>query len=138
MEAHVGKKSQSHMLRRRLQEAGFTHGESARVTLSGVALEDHKEDPQVYFCEVGPVKVVEQLEEGDGKPLPDEAVLSDLSFSSNGLHQLENVIIRTNGRMMVEADAKTKIRQEGPFARLRRVFRKLIDPVSAGSFWRLW
>lgn len=136
-EAQASKQSQSHKLRRRLEEAGFTHGDGARVHLSGVELEESKKGPKVYFCRVGPVHIVEPLEEGDGKALPDEAELSGLVFPDEGLHRLENVIIRTNGRMRVEADEKTEIRKEGVFARVGRFFKRLVGPRASGSMWEI-
>lgn len=125
LEAQVSKQSQSHKLKERLQGAGFTHGESARVHLPGVALQKNQEGPRVYFCRMGPVQVVEQMEKGDGKDLPEEAELDGLVFPDEGLHRLENVIVRTNGRMRVEADEMTRIKKEGLLARLGRFFERL-------------
>lgn len=138
IEAQTSKQSQSHKLKERLQEAGFTHGESARVNLSGVALRQSQDGPKVYFCDVGPVQVVERIETGDGNALPEEAELSDVVFPRRGLHRLENAIIRTNGRMRVEADEKTEVKQEGLFGRITRFFRRLVGPTSSGPYGSPW
>lgn len=141
LEAQVGKQSQSHKLKERLQEAGITHGETARVDLSGIRVgsadrggRKKVKEPQVYFCRVGPVRVVERLEDGDGGPLPEEAELADVSFPRRGVHHLESVVVHTNGRMKLEADEKTEIRKvEGPLARLGRFFRRLAQTIRSGT-----
>lgn len=137
-EAQVSKQSQSHKLKERLQGAGMTHGESARVHLSGVEIKKNKEGPRVYFCRVGPVQVVEQMEEGDGKALPEEAELDGLAFPDEGLHRLENVIVRTNGRMRVEADEQTTVRTEGVFTRLGRFLQRLTGSSRETPTWQPW
>lgn len=116
-------------MRSRLQGAGFTHGEIVRVDLSGVrvgspngAFHKDADEPKAYFCTVGPIRVVEPLEKGDGDPLPEEVEFSGVPFSGQGCHRLENVIVRTNGRMRLEADDKTKRCQAGLLAHIKKTF----------------
>lgn len=135
-EAQASKQSQCHKLRSRLEEAGFTHGESARVHLPGLALQDSQEGLRGYFCRVGRIQVIERLEEGDGKALPEEADLRGIVFPGKGLHCLENAVVRSNGRMRIEADEKTEVRREGPLAKVRHFFRHLAARATENSFLR--
>lgn len=112
----VSKYSQSNVLKDRMQEAGFTHGQQARVNLRGVQVEPTADtEGKVFFCKMKEIEVVEVLEKGDGGPLPEDAEVEDLYFPEKGTHDLSGVILSSNGRLQVKADRGTKVAHSGWF-----------------------
>lgn len=114
--------SQSDVLRRRMENAGFTHGQEARVNLRKVRL--RRQAPSegvIYFCEMKQLEVVEVLQDGDGGMLPKHATVKELNFSEEGRHDVLGAILYSNGALQVRADQNTKIVRSS-WNPLRRLF----------------
>lgn len=110
MRGKVSMYSQPHVLRHRMEEAGLTHGQETRVNLRKVRVTPTTEgEGIVYFCEMSQIEVVEVLSKGDGKRLPDQAVVENVEFSRRGMHDLYGAILNSNGVLQVKADEKTEI-----------------------------
>lgn len=102
--------SQSDVLRRRMEKAGFTHGQEARVNLRKVRLRRQtSSEGVVYFCELKNLEVVEVLQDGDGGVLPKQAVVEGLHFPEEGRHDVLGAVLYSNGALQVRADEETKI-----------------------------
>jgi hypothetical protein len=113
MEARVTAYSQSHRLRERMAEAEVRHGEEVRADVRGVRVQlaapawigrRNIVKGDVFFCTMGPVEVRRVVSEGDGGPLPDNAVLEGLQVPIEGTYDLINVLIRSNGDLRLIMD----------------------------------
>ncbi|MBX6332012.1 MAG: hypothetical protein IRY91_09210 [Gemmatimonadaceae bacterium] len=124
MEAHVTSQSQSYRLRQRAEEAQIRHGQEVRADVPNVrvtasagasfswlrrgAAAGHKHG-DVYFCNIGRIRVREVLAEGDDTPLPNEVVVEGLEIAEPGSYDLVNVLIRSNGDIRLVMDEQTRI-----------------------------
>lgn len=112
----ISKYSQSDVLRDRMQQAGFTHGQEARVTLRDIQIEPTKaSEGKIYFCKMGDIEVTEVLAEGDGGPLPSSTTVENLVFPEKGRHDLSNVILSSNGSLRITADPASEVRRKSWF-----------------------
>jgi hypothetical protein len=120
MEPRVMAHSQTHRLRERMGEAAIKHGQSARVDLPGIrvgaALASRSNGPQagmgtVFFCTMGPIRVHQVVEAGDGGPLPEQVVLEGLVVPEPGTYDILNALVHSNGDLRVQVDSSTRVVQ---------------------------
>jgi hypothetical protein len=111
MEARVTAYSQSYRLRERVEQAEVRHGQEIRADLPGVRvgamrnwLGRPNEKAEVFFCTMGPVRVREVREPGDGNPLPKNVTVQGLEVPSDGTYDLLNVLVQSNGDLRVIMD----------------------------------
>jgi hypothetical protein len=111
MEARVTAYSQSYRLRERVEQAEVRHGQEIRADLPGVRvgamrnwLGRPNEKAEVFFCTMGPVRVREVREPGDGNPLPKNVTVQGLEVPSDGTYDLLNVLVQSNGDLRVIVD----------------------------------
>lgn len=93
-----------------MENAGFTHGQEARVNLRKVRL--RRQTPSegvIYFCEMKDLEVVKVLQDGDGGMLPKHATAENLEFAEEGRHDVLGAILYSNGALQVRADTSTRI-----------------------------
>ncbi len=127
MEARITAHSQPYRLRERMEEAEVRHGTDVRVDLPGVrvmAFADSwfssitgaffnaptgSREGEVFFCNMGRVRVRETLVEGDEHPLPNTVVLEGLKVSESGIYDIMNALVRSNGDIRVFVDDKTTV-----------------------------
>jgi hypothetical protein len=126
MEAHVTARSQSFRLRERLGEASVHHGQEVRADLPHIRVAVTDTSPtwfgrltgntasrpghsEVYFCEMGRVRVREVLDNGDNRPLPAEVVVDDLKVNSPGTYDILNALVRLNGNIRLIVDEQTQV-----------------------------
>jgi hypothetical protein len=118
MEPRVFAHSQSYRLRERMNEAEIHHGQEVRADLSGIRVTAAFEgwrpsaDPTtgvIFFCTMGPIRVREVLNSGDGEALPTEVVLEGLAVPGPGTYDIMNALIHSNGALRVRADSATRI-----------------------------
>ena len=120
MEAHVTAHSQSYRLRQRAEEAQVQHGQELRadlshirVTASGAPSSEWPATPEgcgeVFFCNMGPVRVRQVLASGDGGPLPTNVIVEGLEVPGAGFYDLLNVLVRSNGDIRLVVDAETRV-----------------------------
>ncbi|HEU4682123.1 MAG TPA: hypothetical protein VFS51_10275 [Gemmatimonadales bacterium] len=101
-----------------MKEADIRHGQEVRVDLPGIritaALERWRtaSDPNtgaIFFCTMGPIRIREVLNQGDGDPLPTEVVLDNLVVPGPGTYDIMNAIVHSNGSLLVRVDSQTQI-----------------------------
>ena len=125
MEAHVTPQSQSFRLRQRAEEAQIRHGQevradvpNVRVTASNNALAGwlrRKAAPagavdELFFCNVGPIRIKEVIAHGDDQPLPTEVMVDGFEVTEPGYYDLLNVLIRSNGDIRLVVDESTNVK----------------------------
>ena len=130
MRPHVAVESQSLRLRERLQEAKISHNEESRVDLPGIRVTALNRPfttlarlvrPEtarpvrgvVYFCTMGRIRVREVLNSGDGRPLPDTAVLDGLEVSQSGTYDIVNALVQCNGKIRIVVDKESRVEYVG-------------------------
>lgn len=117
MEARVTAYSQAHQLRERMQRAEVRHGQEIRADLPGIKvsaaasawLGARQGKGEVFFCNMGPIRVRKVTIAGDGRPLPDEALVQGLHVAGDGTYDLLNALVRSNGNLHVIVDEVTQV-----------------------------
>jgi hypothetical protein len=129
MEVLVTSNSQADRLRQRAEEARLRHGQEVRADvvhvrvarrpapvrrfiawlLRGARGPTPEPVGEVFFCEVGPLAIREELAAGDGGPMPLRVALDGLTVPDAGYYDLQNVLVRSNGDLRLVADAETRI-----------------------------
>ncbi len=118
MEPRVFAHSQSYRLRERMNEAEIRHGQEVRADLTGIrvtaAVEGWRTTPDtnvgaIFFCTMGPIRIREVLNHGDGDPLPTEVVLDGLAVPGPGTYDILNALVHSNGSLLVRVDASTQV-----------------------------
>ncbi len=111
MEAGITLQSQSFRLRERMHEANISHGQEIRADLPNirvVALAGGGEG-QALFCTMGPIRVRETLNRGDGGPLPTEVTLEGLRVASPGTYDILNAMVSSNGNLRLVVDDQARV-----------------------------
>jgi hypothetical protein len=118
MEPRVFAQSQTYRLRERMTEAEIGHGQEVRADLPGIRVTAAFEgwrtvaDPNrgaIFFCTMGPIRIREVLQQGDGNPLPTEVILEGLTVPEPGTYDLINALVHSNGALRVQIDAQTRV-----------------------------
>lgn len=118
MEARVTAYSQAYQLRERMQRAEVQHGQEIRADLPGIKVSAAASTwlgarpggkGEVFFCYMGPIRVRKVTIAGDGRPLPDEAIVQGLNVADDGTYDLLNALVRSNGRLHVIVDEVTQV-----------------------------
>jgi hypothetical protein len=118
MEPRVMAHSQSHRLRERMVEANIRHGEEVRADLPGIRITADADGWRttgeaqrgiIFFCTMGAIKVHQVLAQGDGQPLPTEAVVEGLVVPQPGTYDILNALIHSNGALQLRVDSATQI-----------------------------
>ena len=111
MEARITAQSQPLKLIERMEEAKVYHGQEIRADLPNVrvtALAGATEG-QVFFCTMGPIRVREIRNRGDGRPLPSHVALEGLAVPTSGSYDILNALVCSNGDLRLVVDDKTKV-----------------------------
>ncbi len=118
MEARVTSSSQASRLRERMQRAEVQHGQEIRADLPGIKVSAAASawlgarqggKGEVFFCNMGPIRVRKVTIAGDGRPLPDEAIVQGLNVAGDGTYDLLNALVRSNGNLHVIVDEVTQV-----------------------------
>jgi hypothetical protein len=139
MEAHVTAQSQTYRLQQRASEAHIRHGQEVRADIPNVRVAPapdavpafsgrfhwlRRDEPapaantsqgpplergDVFFCNIGPVRVREVVVEGDDAPLPSNVVVEGLTVPTAGRYDLVNVLVRANGDLRLIVDKETRL-----------------------------
>jgi hypothetical protein len=132
MEAHVTPQSQSFRLRQRAEEARLQHGQEVRADVPDVRVtastgpsftwlrrkagSTADRRGEVFFCNMGQIRIREVIETGDDEPLPTNVVVEGLNVPDSGFYNLLNVLIRSNGDIRLIVDEKTHIEPTARYA----------------------
>ena len=102
--------SQPEVLQKRMQEEKLSHGETVMANLSPVRLEKSRGRMVLYFCPMKSIEVLGAVTAGDGGSLPAQAKVEGLTTPANlkeGIYNLKNVTLTSNGTMQVKATEET-------------------------------
>jgi hypothetical protein len=111
MEARVTAMSQPFRLRERMEEARILHGQEVRVDLPSVNVTAFAGGGggQIFFCNMGRIRVREILNSGDERPLPNTVAVDGLEVPASGSYDILNVLLSSNGDLRVVVDNQTAI-----------------------------
>jgi hypothetical protein len=118
MEARVTAYSQAFQLRERMQQAEVQHGQEIRADLPGIKVSAAVSawlgarkggKAEVFFCNMGPIRVRRVTIAGDGRRLPVEAIVQGLNVADEGTYDLLNALVRSNGNLQVIVDEVTQV-----------------------------
>jgi hypothetical protein len=109
-----------------MEEARIQHGQEVRVDLPNVRVAATAAGRnEVFFCNMGPIRVKQVFAAGDAQPLPANVLLDGLDFPAAGSFDIVDALISSNGDIRIYADGRTKV-QARP---------RLIDQAFAGSLF---
>jgi len=103
--------SQANRLRETMAAAAITHGETVRADLQRVEV-SRKFDlqrPLVFFCQMRDLTVNEIVWPGDGQRLPEDVMLHGLTVEREGVYDIRNALITSNGRIEVTVDGESRV-----------------------------
>lgn len=126
MQAHVTAASQSFKLRKHMEEANIQHGQEVRADIPNVrvvAAAGSRGD--IFFCNIGPIRVKEVLASGDYGALPTTVLLDGLEFPAPGDYDIADALISANGDIRITADGRTRVQNRA----------RLFSRVLTGSFF---
>src|SRR4051812_46194858 len=118
MQARITSYSQSERLRERMAQAEVRHGQEIRADLPGIRVESMGRNwfigkPSrhgvVFFCTMGPITVRETTTPGDGAPLPNNVILDGLEIPAEGIYDLKDVLVQSNGDLRVIIDGASRV-----------------------------
>jgi hypothetical protein len=118
MKARVTSYSQSERLRERMGQAEVRHGQEIRADLPGIRVEamgrnwfsdKASRNGVVFFCTMGPITVRETTTPGDGGPLPSNAIVEGLNVPAEGIYDLKDVLVQSNGDLRVIIDGASRV-----------------------------
>jgi len=118
MEARVTASSQVDRLREGMEKAAVQHGQEIRADLPGIRVvasarkwftPGDKGKGDVFFCAMGPIRVLEVTSRGDGRPLPSTVTLEGLVVPGSGSYDLLNTLVRSNGDLQLIVDDATRV-----------------------------
>ena len=118
MEARVTASSQAYRLKERMEQAEVRHGQEIRADLPGIRIgvssrnwlgARESDKGEIFFCSMGPIRLRRTAIAGDGKALPNEAVVQGLSVPAGGTYDLINALVRSNGDLRVIVDEVTEV-----------------------------
>jgi hypothetical protein len=64
---------------------------------------------EVFFCTMGPIRLRETTNPGDGGPLPRNVILQGLEVPSEGTYDLMDVLVQSNGDLRLIVDGATQV-----------------------------
>lgn len=121
MEARVTAQSQTYRLHERAREAELRHGQEVRADVPHVRVRatagstgwfGRRLAPahaEIFFCNMGRIRVREVVADGDDAPLPTSVVVENLDVAESGVYDLQNVLVRSNGDLRLVIDSETQI-----------------------------
>src|SRR5215213_1468193 len=118
MEARITSYSQSERLRERMAQAEVRHGQEIRADLPGIRVEamgrnwfigKPSRHGVVFFCTMGPITIRETTTPGDGGPLPSNVILEGLEIPAEGIYNLKDVLVQSNGDLRVIIDGASTV-----------------------------
>jgi len=102
--------SQPNVLQTRMKEEKLSHGGTVKANLSPVRLDMDHHGVVMYFCPMQNLQILEVVAEGDGGNIPVQAKIEGLSVPAHyesGFYELENIVLTSNGTILVKATKKT-------------------------------
>jgi hypothetical protein len=101
-----------------MAEARVHHGQEIRADLPGIGvmaiardrfIPRYEENGEVFFCNMGPIRLRAVTSPGDGGPLPNDVILDGLEVAKWGTYDLLNVRVQSNGDLRVIVDRESRV-----------------------------
>lgn len=110
MRPEVANVSQTDRLRAAMAASAITHGQTVRADIERVEVSTKAyARALVYFCGIHGVRVREAVQTGDGGPLPLEVAVTGLNVEQEGIYDIRNALITSNGRIQVTLDDRSRV-----------------------------
>ena len=118
MEARVTANSQAYRVKERMEQAEVRHGQEIRADLPGIRVRASAgawlgarqgDRGEVFFCNMGAIRLRRVTIEGDQKALPIAALVQGLNVPVEGTYDLVNALVRSNGDLRVIVDEVTEV-----------------------------
>jgi hypothetical protein len=113
-----------------MAQAEVKHGQEIRADLPGIKVTAMGRNwftsrsngkGEVFFCNMGPVRVRKVTAPGDAAPLPSNVVVQGLKVPGDGTYDLIDVLVQSNGDLRVIVDGATRVVPVARQARMDRV-----------------
>lgn len=102
--------SQTERLVAQMGKRAITHGQTVRADLARLRVSSNVEGmPLLYFCSVRDIEIREMVEAGDGTPLPVEVEVEGFEVERDGVYDILNALISSNGRISVIVDERSRV-----------------------------
>jgi hypothetical protein len=101
-----------------MEQADVRHGQEIRADLPGIRVRAaagawlgtrQGDKGEVFFCSMGPIRLRRVTIDGDGKALPNKALVQGLDVAAEGTYDLVNALVRSNGDLRVIVDEVTEV-----------------------------
>jgi hypothetical protein len=101
-----------------MAQAEVKHGQEIRADVPGIKVTAMGRNwftgrsnakGEVFFCNMGPVRVREVTAPGDAAPLPNNVVVQGLQVPSDGTYDLIDVLVQSNGDLRLIVDGATQV-----------------------------
>jgi len=101
-----------------MAQADVRHGQEIRADLPGIRVEamgrnwfigKPSRHGVVFFCTMGPITIRETTTPGDGGPLPSNVILEGLEIPAEGIYNLKDVLVQSNGDLRVIIDGASRV-----------------------------
>ncbi len=110
MRPEVASVSQTDRLRVAMAGSAITHGQAVRADIERVEVSTKGYGkPLVYFCGIHGVRIRETVQAGDGGPLPSDVAVTGLAVDQEGIYDIRNAFISSNGRIQVAVDDRSRV-----------------------------
>lgn len=110
MRPEVADVSQTERLRSAMTSSAISHGQTVRADIERVEVSTKAyARALVFFCGIHGVRVRETVRAGDGGPLPPQVALKGLSVDHEGIYDIKNALITSNGRIEIAVDEKSSV-----------------------------
>jgi hypothetical protein len=113
-----------------MTQAEVKHGQEIRADVPGIKVTAMGRNwftgrsngkGEVFFCNMGPVRVREVTALGDAAPLPNNVVVQGLEVPSDGTYDLMDVLVQSNGDLRLIVDGATQVVPAGGQAETNRL-----------------
>jgi hypothetical protein len=101
-----------------MTQAEVKHGQEIRADVPGIKVTAMGRNwftgrsngkGEVFFCNMGPIRVREVTIPGDAAPLPSNVVVKGLEVPSDGIYDLIDVLVQSNGDLRIIVDDATRV-----------------------------
>lgn len=110
MRPEVADVSQTERLRWAMTSSAISHGQTVRADIERVEVSTKAyAKALVFFCGIHGVRVRETVRARDGEPLPPQVAVKGLSVDHEGIYDIKNALITSNGRIEIAVDEKSTV-----------------------------
>lgn len=106
----VGAASQTERLVSHMGGKAMSHGQTVRADVAHLRIASNLDGvATLYFCNMRELAIREMLEPGDGLPLPADVEVEGLEVERDGIYDIRNALITSNGRISMKVDGRSRV-----------------------------